>query len=88
MQSNVPVGTCLSGGLDSSSIVAIQNKIFEDKIQTFSVIWEDKECDESKYINLIAKNILYFPITGERIAIGYVKAFIVNRSCLIAGTEP
>ncbi|MFA5032828.1 MAG: asparagine synthase (glutamine-hydrolyzing) [bacterium] len=56
LRSNVAVGTCLSGGLDSSSIVAIQNKIFKDEIQTFSVIWEDKECDESKYINLIRKS--------------------------------
>jgi len=52
-RSDVPVGTCLSGGLDSSSIVAFSHKIFGKHLKTFSAVWSYKECDESKYIDII-----------------------------------
>lgn len=52
-RSDVPVGTCLSGGLDSSSIVALSHKIFGKHLKTFSAVWSYKECDESKYIDII-----------------------------------
>ena len=58
--SEVPVGTCLSGGLDSSIIVCIINKLLKEnsnlekatgKIQkSFSAVFDDKEIDERKYI--------------------------------------
>jgi len=52
-RSDVTVGTCLSGGFDSSSIVAFSNKFLTRPLETFSAVWEDKRCDESKYIDLI-----------------------------------
>ncbi len=54
MRSDVPVGVCLSGGLDSSSIISIltNNLNFKD-IHTFSAIYEKGDkADESKFINL------------------------------------
>ena len=52
-RSDVKVGTCLSGGFDSSGIVAISHKIFGDGLNTFSAVWSDKDCDESKYIDIV-----------------------------------
>lgn len=50
-RSDVPVGVCLSGGLDSSSIVALASKLFESPIETFSCIYPGlPKLDESVYI--------------------------------------
>lgn len=63
--SEVPVGTCLSGGLDSSSIVYMISRLLGlgikeakhlGKVQkTFSAVYNNKEIDERKYIEEIAR---------------------------------
>ncbi|MBE2217707.1 MAG: asparagine synthase (glutamine-hydrolyzing) [Ignavibacteria bacterium] len=52
-RSDVPVGTCLSGGFDSSSIVSLSSAIKQGGLNTFSAVWKEKECDESYYINIV-----------------------------------
>lgn len=53
-RSDVPVGTCLSGGFDSSSIAAISNKLFGRGLNTFSAVWnQHAECDETVYIDKV-----------------------------------
>ena len=56
-RSDVPLGTSLSGGLDSSSIAAeiSRRQAPNSKLQTFSAIFPAFEKDEEKYIDLIAK---------------------------------
>ncbi len=54
-RSDTAVGTCLSGGFDSSSIVAVSSKIFSKGLNTFSAVWSNKECDESHYIDIVNK---------------------------------
>ena len=50
-RSDVPIGSCLSGGLDSTTIVGLATKLFEKKISTFSCIYPDlPQFDESSYI--------------------------------------
>ena len=53
LRSDVPVGGCLSGGLDSSSIVSVLVKYFgREDLATFSAIYgEGITGDESPYIN-------------------------------------
>jgi asparagine synthase (glutamine-hydrolysing) len=52
LRSDVPVGVCLSGGLDSSAIVSILIKDFEKKdLHTFSAVYKEGDAaDESEYI--------------------------------------
>ena len=64
LRSDVPVGTCLSGGLDSSSIAytinQLQNNNSKDTIkqlQTFSAVFPGFENDESKYIQSVSTNL-------------------------------
>ncbi len=52
-RSDTAVGSCLSGGFDSSSIAAISYKLFGKGLNTFSAVWSYKECDESKYIDIV-----------------------------------
>lgn len=51
LRSDVPLGSSLSGGLDSSTIVGIMNKKFDTKVNTFSSVYEDKDCNEKEYID-------------------------------------
>jgi asparagine synthase (glutamine-hydrolysing) len=65
LRSDVPIGTCLSGGLDSSSIAYLINEILkeskqESKQNTFSLVFSDKDtkhCDESIYIDILQKRL-------------------------------
>ncbi|MDB5246324.1 MAG: asnB [Segetibacter sp.] len=55
LRSDVAIGSSLSGGLDSSAIVAVMNSLLEgSKSQkTFSAIFPGFERDESKHIQLV-----------------------------------
>ncbi len=53
LRSDVPVGTSLSGGIDSSSIIAVLQQLHVNP-KTFSAIFPGFEKDESTYINLLA----------------------------------
>ena len=55
--SDVEVGASLSGGLDSSAIVAMYSKISEKKIKTYSLGFEGnlKSLDERKYAKLVSE---------------------------------
>ncbi|CAB50067.1 asparagine synthase (glutamine-hydrolyzing) [Pyrococcus abyssi] len=51
---DVPVGSCLSGGLDSSSIVCAMRHLLPDgEIKVFSLVFPGKEIDESKYQRIV-----------------------------------
>ncbi|MHB1167309.1 MAG: asparagine synthase (glutamine-hydrolyzing), partial [Carboxydocellales bacterium] len=54
--SDVPLGVFLSGGIDSSSIVALMSEIMPAKdIKTFSIGFQEGSYDESSYARLIAQ---------------------------------
>ena len=57
LRSDVPVGSCLSGGIDSSAIVSIMGSLAADgykinlggKLKVFTLTFDDPEIDESKW---------------------------------------
>jgi asparagine synthase (glutamine-hydrolysing) len=54
MRSDVPYGAFLSGGLDSSSIVALMSEISSFPVETFTIGFKEKQFDERHLAQLIA----------------------------------
>lgn len=52
---DVPVGVMLSGGLDSSAIVALMHRHAAGAIRTYSIGFEDPSFDELPYARIVAK---------------------------------
>ena len=65
--SDVPVGTCLSGGLDSSTVVAVVNKLIKKHVREaksigriqkiFSAVFPSSSNDEERYIDALTSRI-------------------------------
>ncbi len=61
LQADVPVVSYLSGGVDSSIVVAMANKIRGEPIRTFTIQIDDPLLDETSEAAMVARHVASYP---------------------------
>ncbi len=57
LMSDVPYGTFLSGGIDSSLVTALAQSVSADKLKTFSIGFDDAKHDESNFARQVSNHL-------------------------------
>jgi len=79
LRADVPLAFCMSGGIDSNSLICIAKKIFDYDVHGFTINNDDFRYDEHEMVRHVVKkfNIRHTMVHGNK------KNFITNLSTLI-----
>jgi asparagine synthase (glutamine-hydrolysing) len=68
LESDVPLGAFLSGGIDSSLVVALMTQVSRTPVKTYTIAFDSAEHDESAHAEAVAKQLgtdhLTIPLRG------------------------
>ena len=68
LESDVPLGAFLSGGIDSSLVVALMTKVSRTPVKTYTIAFDSTEHDESAHAETVAQHLgtdhLTIPLRG------------------------
>ncbi|MFI5045443.1 MAG: asparagine synthase (glutamine-hydrolyzing) [Acidimicrobiia bacterium] len=80
---DVPAGTCLSGGIDSSSIVKVSHQLLADHVpdatslgehlKTFSIVYDGDPIDERAYMDAVLAEVDADPAFAEPTSDAFVR---------------
>jgi asparagine synthase (glutamine-hydrolysing) len=77
LESDVPIGVFLSGGLDSSAVVAFMRRCGVERIKTFSLGYADRSFSELEYARLVSSA---FDTEHQELTIEPVTADVIERA--------
>jgi asparagine synthase (glutamine-hydrolysing) len=85
MMSEVPLGTFCSGGIDSSLVTAIAARHSGDNMNTFSVGFNEKNYDESKYAKSVSQK---YGTTHHELVLNSEEFSSLITRCIMLNDEP
>jgi asparagine synthase (glutamine-hydrolysing) len=65
LRSDVPVGSCLSGGIDSSALAVLMSEHQKEPVHFFTSVFKNEPSDESYFAELVAKKVKGIYKTSE-----------------------
>ncbi|HEV2885038.1 MAG TPA: asparagine synthase (glutamine-hydrolyzing), partial [Pyrinomonadaceae bacterium] len=85
LESDVPLGPFLSGGIDSSAIVALMGQVTNARPKTFSVVFEEERFSEAEHARHVATR---FGTEHHEIHLGEDQLFDMLPSAIAAEDQP
>jgi asparagine synthase (glutamine-hydrolysing) len=85
LMSDVPLGPFLSGGLDSSAVVALMSQVANERPKTFSVVFSEEKYSEAAYARRVAEK---FGAEHHEIHLGEQQLFEMLPAAIAAADQP